>query len=87
MAIAMLVTYPLSGRICGRLAVDVTRLTRFGVYLCDAITRLFMHQNSKLDIHLDDDISDGNIFFNLLEQLSVSLRPLVHPGYYETLKK
>ena len=89
LAIAFLVTYPIVGAVSeGRVPLDVTRVTRFGVYLCDAIDRYFSSQIKNLSEHPDfDDVSDGDDLFKFIVHLSVCLRPMTHPGYYKLLRR
>ena len=83
-----MVTYPVSGTVSdGRILVDVTRISVYGVYLCDAITRFFLAKKSKSEDDDLEDVSDGEDLFQLIETLSVALRPLVHPAYYLSLSE
>ena len=89
LAVAYLVSYPIVGAVSeGRVPVDVTRVSRFGVYFCDAIDRFFSSRIANLSEHPDfDDVSDGEDLFKLIVHLSVCLRPMVHPGYYKLLRR
>lgn len=89
LAVAYLVTYPVTGAVSeGRLPIDVTRVTRFGVYLCDAVERYFTSQIGNLAEHPDfEDVSDGEDLFKFIVHLSVCLRPMTHPSYYKTLRR
>ena len=87
LAVCMLITYPISGTVSsGKLALDVTRVSVFGGYFADAIVRFFTAAHTKSE-HFDfSDVSDGRDLFALVVDLSVCLRPLVHPGYHKTLR-
>ena len=88
LAVAMLVTYPISGLVSsGKLSLDVTRITNFGGYLCDSVLKFFTSSHTKSEHPDFDDVSDGRDLFALIVHLSVCLRPLVHPGYHKTLRK
>ena len=87
LAVALLVTYPISGTCSsGKVAVDVTKVSVFGAYLCDAVVRFFTSRHTKSEDPEFDDVSDGRDLFALIVHLSVGLRPLVHPAYYKTLR-
>jgi len=87
LAVCMLVTYPIVGVVSsGKLALDITRVSSFGAYFADAIVRFFTSGHTKSE-HPDFlDVSDGRDLFALIVDLSVCLRPLVHPGYHKTLR-
>ena len=89
LVIAYLVTHPVVGAVSeGRVPLDVTRVTTFGAYLCDAIDRYFTSRISNLAEHPDfQDVSDGDDLFKLLVHLSVCLRPMTHPDYLKSLRK
>ena len=89
LALGFLVTYPVIGAISeGRVPIDVTRVTRFGAYLCDAIDRYFTSQIVNLSEHPDfDDVTDGEELFKFIVHLSVCLRPMTHPSYFKTLRR
>ena len=83
-----LTTFPVVGSVSdGKIHVDVTRISVYGVYVCDAISRFFLAKKSKSEDSDLEDISDGESLFQLVETLSVCLRPLVHPAYYQTLRR
>ena len=88
LAMAMLTAYPIRGCVSdGLFPICVERITAFGAYFNDAIVRFYMKSVSKYDEHVYDNVSDGQLLFQLVEHTSVVLRPLVHPLYYKTLKR
>ena len=81
-----LTTYPVLGTVSdGKIHVDVTRISVYGVYMCDAIIRFFLSRKSKSEDADLIDVSDGELIFEMIETFSVCLRPLVHPAYYQSL--
>ena len=86
LAVVYLTTYPVTGTVSeGKVHVDITRISVYGVYMCDSIVRFFLAKKSKSESEDLMDVSDGALAFELIETLSVCLRPLVHPAYYLSL--
>ena len=81
-----LTTYPIFGSVSdGKIHVDITQISVYGTYMCDAVVRYFLAMKSKSEDSDLEDVSDGEALFKLMETLSVCLRPLVHPAYFRTL--